>query len=102
MLELEKQKENSRFKYLQLFILGDNAEVYSDPTKILRDLNWTARFSNLWDSLQVAWRWPKIHPHEDILRLVPYLMVELWNIGLERRTCSPKLDQHNQANSFKS
>lgn len=42
---------------------GDYAEVYSDPTKILRDLNWTARFSNLWDSLQVAWRWPKIHPH---------------------------------------
>ncbi|CAD5333943.1 unnamed protein product [Arabidopsis thaliana] len=42
---------------------GDYAEVYSDPTKILKDLNWTARFTNLQDSLQVAWRWQKIHPH---------------------------------------
>ncbi|KAF2550872.1 hypothetical protein F2Q68_00035739 [Brassica cretica] len=42
---------------------GDYAEVYSDPTKILRDLNWTARFTNLQDSLQVAWGWQKIHPH---------------------------------------
>ncbi|KAL0693430.1 hypothetical protein Bca4012_060610 [Brassica carinata] len=42
---------------------GDYAEVYSDPTKILRDLNWTAQYTNLQDSLQVAWRWQKIHPH---------------------------------------
>ena len=42
---------------------GDYAEVYSDPTKIFRDLNWTARFTNLQDSLQVAWRWQQIHPH---------------------------------------
>ncbi|XP_009113911.1 putative UDP-arabinose 4-epimerase 4 isoform X2 [Brassica rapa] len=42
---------------------GDYAEVYSDPTKILRDLNWTAQYTNLQNSLQVAWRWQKIHPH---------------------------------------
>ncbi|WZZ87219.1 hypothetical protein YC2023_115798 [Brassica napus] len=42
---------------------GDYAEVYSDPTKILKDLNWTAQYTNLQNSLQVAWRWQKIHPH---------------------------------------
>ncbi|XP_010529352.1 PREDICTED: probable UDP-arabinose 4-epimerase 3 [Tarenaya hassleriana] len=42
---------------------GDYAEVYSDPSKILRDLNWTARFTNLQDSLAVAWKWQKTHPH---------------------------------------
>ncbi|VVB12285.1 unnamed protein product [Arabis nemorensis] len=42
---------------------GDYAEVYSDPSKILRDLNWSARFTNLQESLEVAWRWQKTHPH---------------------------------------
>ncbi|KAK3041874.1 hypothetical protein RJ639_001242 [Escallonia herrerae] len=40
---------------------GDYAEVYSDPSKILRDLNWTAKYTNLQDSLQVAWKWQKSH-----------------------------------------
>ncbi|KAK2989646.1 hypothetical protein RJ640_009689 [Escallonia rubra] len=40
---------------------GDYAEVFSDPSKILRDLNWTAKYMNLQDSLQVAWRWQKSH-----------------------------------------
>ncbi|KAJ7969226.1 UDP-arabinose 4-epimerase 1 [Quillaja saponaria] len=40
---------------------GDYAEVYSDPTKIRRELNWTARYTDLQESLQVAWRWQKSH-----------------------------------------
>lgn len=40
---------------------GDYAEVYSDPTKIRRELNWTAKYTNLQKSLEVAWRWQKSH-----------------------------------------
>lgn len=40
---------------------GDYAEVLADPTKILRELNWTAQYTNLQESLQVAWRWQKSH-----------------------------------------
>lgn len=40
---------------------GDYAEVYSDPTKIRLELNWTAQYTNLQESLQVAWRWQKSH-----------------------------------------
>ncbi|KAK9714403.1 hypothetical protein RND81_06G091600 [Saponaria officinalis] len=40
---------------------GDYAEVYSDPTKIRDELNWTAKFTNLEESLKIAWRWQKAH-----------------------------------------
>lgn len=40
---------------------GDYAEVYSDPSKILRELNWTAQYTDLQGSLQTAWRWQKSH-----------------------------------------
>lgn len=40
---------------------GDYAEVYSDPSKILRELNWQAKYTDLEKSLQVAWRWQKAH-----------------------------------------
>lgn len=40
---------------------GDYAEVYSDPTKINRELNWTARYTDLQESLGIAWRWQKSH-----------------------------------------
>ncbi|XP_009783845.1 UDP-arabinose 4-epimerase 1-like [Nicotiana tabacum] len=40
---------------------GDYAEVYSDPTKIRNELNWTAKYIDLQESLQVAWRWQKSH-----------------------------------------
>jgi UDP-arabinose 4-epimerase len=40
---------------------GDYAEVYSDPTKINRELNWTALRTDLSESLHVAWRWQKNH-----------------------------------------
>ncbi|ONK61398.1 uncharacterized protein A4U43_C08F29490 [Asparagus officinalis] len=42
---------------------GDYAEVYSDPSKINRELNWTAQYTDLKESLQVAWRWQKNHPN---------------------------------------
>lgn len=40
---------------------GDYAEVYSDPSKINRELNWTAKRTDLLESLRVAWRWQKEH-----------------------------------------
>ncbi|KAK1384807.1 UDP-arabinose 4-epimerase 1 [Heracleum sosnowskyi] len=40
---------------------GDYAEVLADPTKILHELNWTARYTDLQESLKVAWRWQKSH-----------------------------------------
>ncbi|OVA15864.1 NAD-dependent epimerase/dehydratase [Macleaya cordata] len=40
---------------------GDYAEVYSDPSKIRRELNWTAQYTDLQESLQTAWRWQKSH-----------------------------------------
>lgn len=40
---------------------GDYAEVFSDPSKILRELNWSAQYIDLEKSLRVAWRWQKLH-----------------------------------------
>ncbi|KAJ6823263.1 putative UDP-arabinose 4-epimerase 2 [Iris pallida] len=40
---------------------GDYAEVFSDPSKINRELNWTAQNTDLSKSLQVAWRWQQAH-----------------------------------------
>jgi UDP-arabinose 4-epimerase len=40
---------------------GDYAEVYSDPAKINRELNWTAQHIDLHESLRVAWTWQKAH-----------------------------------------
>uniref|UniRef100_A0A5B6ZUZ1 UDP-glucose 4-epimerase n=1 Tax=Davidia involucrata TaxID=16924 RepID=A0A5B6ZUZ1_DAVIN len=40
---------------------GDYAEVYSNPSKIKLELNWTARYTDLQESLQIAWRWQKSH-----------------------------------------
>ncbi|XP_052202667.1 UDP-arabinose 4-epimerase 1-like isoform X2 [Diospyros lotus] len=40
---------------------GDYAEVYSDPTKIRLELNWTAQHTDLQESLKIAWRWQKSH-----------------------------------------
>ncbi|KAL6651386.1 hypothetical protein ACP70R_010311 [Stipagrostis hirtigluma subsp. patula] len=41
---------------------GDYAEVYSDPSKIHSELNWTARYTDLRESLSMAWKWQKAHP----------------------------------------
>ncbi|KAL6144108.1 hypothetical protein ACLB2K_054803 [Fragaria x ananassa] len=40
---------------------GDYAKVYSDPSKIRNELNWTAQHTDLQQSLQTAWRWQKKH-----------------------------------------
>ncbi|KAL6991875.1 UDP-arabinose 4-epimerase 1 [Sarracenia purpurea var. burkii] len=40
---------------------GDYAEVFSDPTKIRSELNWSARYTDLQESLEIAWRWQKSH-----------------------------------------
>lgn len=40
---------------------GDYAEVFSNPTKIKKELNWTAQHTDLQESLSVAWRWQKSH-----------------------------------------
>ncbi|GFZ06068.1 NAD(P)-binding Rossmann-fold superfamily protein [Actinidia rufa] len=40
---------------------GDYAEVFSDPSKILLELNWTAQYTDLQKSLGIAWRWQKSH-----------------------------------------
>ncbi|PSR84644.1 UDP-arabinose 4-epimerase [Actinidia chinensis var. chinensis] len=40
---------------------GDYAQVYSDPSKINRELNWTAQYTDLQQSLQIAWTWQKLH-----------------------------------------
>ncbi|KAG8043503.1 hypothetical protein GUJ93_ZPchr0458g22810 [Zizania palustris] len=42
---------------------GDYAEVYSDPSKIRDELNWTARHTDLRESLATAWKWQKTHPN---------------------------------------
>ncbi|KAK6917997.1 NAD(P)-binding domain [Dillenia turbinata] len=39
---------------------GDYAEVYSDPSKIRLELNWTAKYT-LEESLRTAWKWQKAH-----------------------------------------
>jgi len=41
---------------------GDYAEVYSDPSKIRNELNWTAQRTDLRESLATAWEWQKAHP----------------------------------------
>ncbi|CAK8578699.1 unnamed protein product [Lathyrus sativus] len=40
---------------------GDYAEVYSNPTKINRELKWSAQRTDLEESLRTAWRWQKSH-----------------------------------------
>lgn len=40
---------------------GDYAEVYSDPSKINIELNWTAKYIDLQESLEIAWTWQKSH-----------------------------------------
>eukprot|EP00850_Spirogloea_muscicola_P012254 SM000078S22113 [mRNA] locus=s78:497917:500508:+ [translate_table: standard] len=42
---------------------GDYAEVFSDPSKILKELRWQARYTDLQESLRMAWDWQKEHPN---------------------------------------
>lgn len=47
---------------------GDYAEVYSDPRKIKSELNWTVQHTNQTKTLQLAWKWQKVHPRGYIVR----------------------------------
>ncbi|KAM0848877.1 hypothetical protein ACQ4PT_054082 [Festuca glaucescens] len=40
---------------------GDYAEVFSNPAKINRELNWTAQHTELQESLRIAWMWQMRH-----------------------------------------
>jgi UDP-arabinose 4-epimerase len=40
---------------------GDYAEVYADVTKIREELGWTARYTDLEESMGHAWAWRKAH-----------------------------------------
>jgi UDP-arabinose 4-epimerase len=40
---------------------GDYAEVYSDPSKIKRELGWQAKYVDLEENLGMAWSWRKEH-----------------------------------------
>lgn len=42
---------------------GDYAEVWSDVSKINRELNWIAQHTDLTASLADAWRWRRDHPN---------------------------------------
>eukprot|EP00268_Persea_americana_P023211 TRINITY_DN2286_c0_g1_i1.p1 TRINITY_DN2286_c0_g1~~TRINITY_DN2286_c0_g1_i1.p1 ORF type:complete len:112 (-),score=10.64 TRINITY_DN2286_c0_g1_i1:331-666(-) len=52
---------------------GDYAEVYSDPSKIRRELNWSAQHTDLLESLRIAWNWQR--SHRDGYELLPLAMV---------------------------
>ncbi|MCO5565093.1 hypothetical protein L7F22_018764 [Adiantum nelumboides] len=42
---------------------GDYAEVWSDPTKIFKELNWSARYVDLTETLAISWKWQQAHPN---------------------------------------
>jgi hypothetical protein len=41
---------------------GEYSEVYCDASKI-KELKWKAKFTNLEDSLPLAWNWHRTHPN---------------------------------------
>ena len=42
---------------------GDPPQLYADPTKIARELNWKAKTTNIEQIVETAWRWFKAHPN---------------------------------------
>jgi UDP-arabinose 4-epimerase len=40
---------------------GDYAEVYASVSKIQKDLNWTARYTDFEESMKHAWSWRQQH-----------------------------------------
>jgi len=42
---------------------GDYAAVYADPSKINRELNWTAKYTDVEEALGHAWAWRSKHPY---------------------------------------
>jgi len=42
---------------------GDPPELFADPSKIKRELGWSARFTNLDEIVKTAWNWFSKHPN---------------------------------------
>jgi len=42
---------------------GDPPELYADPSKIIRELGWRPRYTDIRDTVSSAWQWHRTHPH---------------------------------------
>lgn len=42
---------------------GDLPAIWADPSKINRDFNWYAKYTNVTEGLSHAWAWRSTHPH---------------------------------------
>jgi UDP-glucose 4-epimerase len=42
---------------------GDPPELYADPSKVKRELGWSAKYTNLDDIVQTAWAWFQKNPN---------------------------------------
>jgi len=42
---------------------GDPPELYADPSRIMKDLNWSPKYTDLRAIIETAWRWHRAHPH---------------------------------------
>ncbi len=42
---------------------GDPPELYADPSRLIRDLNWSPRYTDLDAIIETAWQWHKAHPY---------------------------------------
>jgi len=42
---------------------GDPPELYADPSKVKRELGWSAKYTNLDDIVRTAWVWFQKHPN---------------------------------------
>ncbi len=41
---------------------GDPAELYADPTKVMTELGWRPRYTDIAATVETAWRWHQAHP----------------------------------------
>ena len=41
---------------------GDPPELYADPSKIIRELGWRPRYTDIRETVSTAWQWHKSHP----------------------------------------
>lgn len=43
---------------------GDYAEVWADPTLIKKELNWSAKYTDIEESMRHSWKWRQFHKTE--------------------------------------
>jgi UDP-glucose 4-epimerase len=41
---------------------GDPAELFADPTKVMNDLDWKPKYTDIVETVRTAWNWHKAHP----------------------------------------